>query len=71
MKQDYDDKRLKALENMIAPRIWQIMRESIRSEQRRIWESIQALAEHSEKHGTVFTKADLRKVIFGENKEPA
>ena len=71
MTPDQERKRMEALENIIAPRIWQVMRESIRSEQRRIWESIQALGEHSEKHGTVFTKSDLRRVIFGENKDPA
>ena len=71
MKQDYDDKRLKALENVIAPRIWQVVRETMLSEQRQIWESLQALAEHSAQHGTVFRKEDVRRAIFDRNKEPA
>lgn len=71
MRPDQDDKRMEALENVIAPRIWQVVRETLLSEQRRIWESVQALAEHSPQHGTVFRKEDLRKIIFNNNREPA
>ncbi|TXH53454.1 MAG: hypothetical protein E6Q97_13255 [Desulfurellales bacterium] len=71
MTPDQERRRLEALENVIAPRIWQVVRETLLSEQRRIWESMQALAEHSPQHGTVFRKDDLKKIIFNNHKEPA
>jgi hypothetical protein len=70
MTPEQERKRMEALENVIAPRICQVVRETLLSEQRRIWESVQALAEHSPQHGTVFRKEDLRKIIFN-NREPA
>jgi len=71
MTPDQERKRLAALENVIAPRIWQVVRETMLNEQRQIWESLQALAEHSPQHGVVFRKEDLRKIIFNNNREPA
>jgi hypothetical protein len=71
MTPDQDRKRLEALENVIAPRIWQVVRETMLNEQRQIWESLQALAEHSQQHGVVFRKEDVRRAIFDRNKEPA